>query len=174
LTNSWLPAGYERLGRTRIAPPVESGSPAAILIEWAGDICQIQKILATIALVKRGTPVPRAKRATDAMLEHKRAFVLVPKLDSIAILDAEMEGFGVKASRIPDTDIDVKAMRERLDVTQEQFALHYGIDLGAVRNWEHGRRKPDTAARSYLRAIYNDPAAVEAALWLQPETPFEG
>jgi putative transcriptional regulator len=72
---------------------------------------------------------------------------------------------------IPGADVDIKAMRERLDLTQEQFALHFGLDLDAVRNRGHGRRKPDTAARSYLRAIYNDPAAVEAALWLQPETP---
>jgi putative transcriptional regulator len=121
--------------------------------------------------VKRWTPTPRAKRATDTMLEHKRAFVLVPKLESFEALAAELAGCGVKASRIPDTEIDVKAMRERLDLTQEQFALHYGLDLDAVRNWEHGRRRPDTAARSYLGAIHNDPAAVEAALWRQPEPP---
>ncbi len=105
------------------------------------------------------------------MLEQKRAFVLLPKLESFEALAAELAECGVKASRIPDTDIDVRAMRERLELTQEQFALHYGLDLDAVRNWEHGRRKPDTAARSYLRAICNDPAAVEAALWLQPEPP---
>jgi putative transcriptional regulator len=105
------------------------------------------------------------------MLEHKRAFVLVPKLESFEALAAELAACGVKASRIPDTGIDLKAMRHRLDLTQEQFALHYGLDLDAVRNWEHGRRKPDTAARSYLRAIYNDPAAVEAALWLQADKP---
>ncbi len=171
MKNSLLPAGFERLGRTRIVSRVESGSPAAILIEWAGDIRRIQKVPTTFALVKRWTPVPRAKRATDTMLEQKRAFVLVPKLELIDALTAELAECGVKASRIPDTDIDVKAMRDRLDLTQEQFALHYGLDLNAVRNWEHGRRKPDTAARSYLRAIYNDPAAVEAALWLQPEPP---
>jgi putative transcriptional regulator len=49
--------------------------------------------------------------------------------------------------------------------TPRQSALHYGLELDAVRNWEHGRRKPDTAAQSYLRAISNDPAGVEAALW---------
>ncbi|HME24837.1 MAG TPA: hypothetical protein VKI44_26495 [Acetobacteraceae bacterium] len=34
-----------------------------------------------------------------------------------------------------------------------------------MRNWERGRRRPDTAAQSYLRAIGADPEAVQAALW---------
>jgi putative transcriptional regulator len=172
LTNSWLPEGFERLGRIQGEPRVSDGSPAAVLLEAAVEVGQIIRTISAIrSLVRRWTPILRAKRAIEAMLEHKRAFVLVPKLESFEALAAELAGFGVKASRIPDTDIDIKAMRHRLDLTQEQFALHFGLDLDAVRNWEHGRRKPDTAARSYLRAICNDPAAVEAALWLKPEPP---
>ena len=76
---------------------------------------------------------------------------------------------GVKVTRVVQDEIDVKAIRQRLDLTQEQFAIHYGLELDAVRNWEHGRRKPDTAAQSYLRAISNDPAGVEAALWGQTD-----
>jgi putative transcriptional regulator len=150
---------------------VSDGSSAAVLLEAAAEIRQIKTISAIRALGRRCTPILRAKRAVEAVMVDGRAFILVPKLDSIGALAAELTECGVKASRIPDADIDVKAMRERLNLTQEQFALHFGLDLDAVRNWEHGRRKPDTAARSYLRAIYNDPAAVEAALWLRPETP---
>jgi len=32
-----------------------------------------------------------------------------------------------------------------------------------LRNWEIGRREPDTTARSYLQAIANDPERVEQA-----------
>jgi putative transcriptional regulator len=165
LTNSWLPEGFERLARTQVAPRVSDGSPAALLIEWAGDIREIKTISAVIALSKRWTPVLRAKRGVEAMLDHKRAFVLIPKLESFDAIAAELAAAGVKATRIARDDVDVKSIRERLDLTQEQFALHYGLELDAVRNWEHGRRKPDTAAQSYLRAISNDPAGVEAALW---------
>jgi putative transcriptional regulator len=128
----------------------------------------MKTISAVSALVRRETPALRAKRAVEAMMVHGQAFVLVPALDAIGVLSAELADCGIKASCIPVHDIDIKAMRERLELTQEQFALRYGLDLDAVRNWEHGRRKPDTAARSYLRAIYNDPRAVEAALWMQP------
>ena len=81
------------------------------------------------------------------------------------MLATELAAAGVRVSSIARDAVDVKAIRERLELTREQFALHYGLKLDAVRNWEHGRRKPDTAAQSYLRAIENDPAALEAALW---------
>lgn len=165
MTNSWLPEGFERLARTPGEPRVSDGSPAAVLIEWAGDIREIKTISAIRAISRRWTPLLRAKRAVEAMLEHKRAFVLIPKLESFESLATELAAAGVKASSIARDAVDVKAIRERLELTQEQFALHYGLELDAVRNWEHGRRKPDTAAQSYLRAIDNDPAAVEAALW---------
>jgi putative transcriptional regulator len=169
LTNSWLPEGFERLARTQAVLRVSDGSPAALLIEWAGDIRQIRTIDAIRALTKRWTPVLRGKRAVEAMVAHKRAFVLIPKLESFEMLAAELAAAGVKATRIACDDVDVKAIRQRLGLTQEQFALHYGLELDAVRNWEHGRRKPDTAAQSYLRAISNDPAGVEAALWGQTD-----
>jgi len=142
-------------------------SPAALLIEWAGDIREIRTISAIIALSKRWTLVLRAKRAVEAMLENKRAFILIPKLESFEAIFAELAAAGVRATSVARDDIDVKAIRERLDLTQEQFAMHYGLEVDAVRNWEHGRRKPDTAAQSYLRAISNDPAGVEAAFWGQ-------
>jgi putative transcriptional regulator len=169
LTNSWLPEGVERLARTQAVPRVSDGSPAAVLIEWAGDIREIRTIDAIRALSKRWTPVLRGKRAVEAMVAHKQAFVLIPRLESFEALAAELAAAGVKATRVARDDIDVKAIRQRLDLTQEQFAMHYGLELDAVRNWEHGRRKPDTAAQSYLRAISNDPAGVEAALWGQTE-----
>jgi putative transcriptional regulator len=44
-----------------------------------------------------------------------------------------------------------------------QFAVRYGLEVETVRNWETGKREPDTTARSYLRAISNDPERVEQA-----------
>ena len=35
--------------------------------------------------------------------------------------------------------------------------------METLRNWEIGRREPDTTARSYLHAIANDPERVEQA-----------
>lgn len=59
--------------------------------------------------------------------------------------------------------MDVRALRQRLGLTREQFAVRFGLELETVRNWEIDRREPDTTARSYLHAIANDPERVEMA-----------
>jgi putative transcriptional regulator len=135
------------------------------MIAWAGDIRDIKTIPAILALSRRDMNLLRAKRAVEAMVAERRAFVLVPKVESIETLTRELAEAGVRAIALPDAAVDVRAMRERLGMTQEQFAVRYGLDIDAVRNWERGRRTPDTAAASYLRAIDADPDAVQAALW---------
>lgn len=61
-------------------------------------------------------------------------------------------------------EIDVKAMRHRLGMTQEQFASRYGFNLARVRDWEQFRSSPDGAVRAYLKVIEREPEAVERAL----------
>jgi putative transcriptional regulator len=57
-----------------------------------------------------------------------------------------------------------KEIRQKLQMTQEQFAAEFRIPLGTLRDWEQGVRLPDSAARSYLRVIANNPKAVLEAL----------
>ena len=59
---------------------------------------------------------------------------------------------------------DVRAIRDRLDVTQAEFALMIGVSLATLRNWEQGRRVPDGPARALLRVAVIDPKAVAVAL----------
>jgi putative transcriptional regulator len=60
--------------------------------------------------------------------------------------------------------VDVKAIRARLAMTQDQFASTFGFTLHAVRNWEQGKRTPEGAARVLLTVISREPAAVVRAL----------
>lgn len=60
--------------------------------------------------------------------------------------------------------VDVRAIRERMKLTQAGFARRYGFTLGAVRDWEQGRRQPEAAARILLKVIEKRPDAVEEAL----------
>ena len=62
--------------------------------------------------------------------------------------------------RVPDP----RRIRERLHLTQEQFATRFEIPLGTLRDWEQGVCFPDSAARTLLRVIEQDPAAVLNAL----------
>jgi putative transcriptional regulator len=61
-------------------------------------------------------------------------------------------------------EIDVRAVRVRLKMTQEEFAVRYGLTLARIRDWEQGRSSPDSAARAYLTVIEREPKAVARAL----------
>ena len=61
-------------------------------------------------------------------------------------------------------DIDVKAVRERTGLTQEEFAAAFAISVGALRHWERGDRKPRGTAKVLLNVIAREPDAVLRAL----------
>ena len=57
-----------------------------------------------------------------------------------------------------------RRIRERLKLTQEQFATRFEVPLGTLRDWEQGVSYPDSAAKTLLRVIDKDPEAVINAL----------
>jgi|SRR5688572_17843108 putative transcriptional regulator len=61
-------------------------------------------------------------------------------------------------------EIDIKAMRQKLGMTQEVFSIRYGIPLASVRDWEQRRNAPTGPVRAYLKVIEREPEAVERAL----------
>lgn len=151
--SSSLKEGFGRLGPTRAIDRVRSGSPVVLSLRPSAGPAAVRPIPATLALARRGMTMLRAKRAVEEMVEHGRAVVRVPTVESEAALARDLADAGCVAASVAARPIDVRALRERLSLTQEQFALRYGLDLDAVRNWEHKRRKPDLAAQSYLRVI---------------------
>jgi len=62
---------------------------------------------------------------------------------------------------LPD---DVRAIRQRLGLSQEQFAGRYGFSVETIRNYEQGHRRPTGSARVLLRIIAGEPDAVTRAL----------
>jgi putative transcriptional regulator len=61
-------------------------------------------------------------------------------------------------------DVDVRAARHRLGMTQPVFARTFGVSVATVRNWEQRRRRPEGAARVLLRVIEMNPTAVLQAI----------
>jgi putative transcriptional regulator len=125
----------------------------------------------TLSLAKRGMPMLRAKRAMEALLGRGKAFVDVPIVEDPVVLTAELRAAGIVAVVLaPPQAVDVRQLRERLQLTREQFAATYGLEVETVRNWELGRREPDRTARSYLQAISNSPERVEEAYRTSPHS----
>ncbi len=65
--------------------------------------------------------------------------------------------------RAPE-EVDVRAIRRRLGMTQKEFARQHGFSLGSIRNWEQGHRRPEGPARALLTIIDREPEAVQRAL----------
>jgi putative transcriptional regulator len=61
-------------------------------------------------------------------------------------------------------EIDVRAIRSRLGMTQEQFAMRFGFSVNTLRHREQGRRAPEGPTRAYLLVIDREPEAVQKAL----------
>ena len=64
----------------------------------------------------------------------------------------------------PPGSVDVRGIRAKLDLTQADFAARFGFSVGAVRDWEQGRKKPDTPTRVLLMLIDRDPELVADAV----------
>jgi putative transcriptional regulator len=59
---------------------------------------------------------------------------------------------------------NVRAIRERLCLSQQAFASIYHIPLATLKGWEQGRRQPDATASAYLSVIASLPDAARVAL----------
>jgi DNA-binding transcriptional regulator YiaG len=118
-----------------------------------------------LALAKRHLSMRDAHTVVTRLFDHGEAVVELPAVESIAAFTREMAACNVVAKAYgPPPKVDVKAIREMLEMSQEQFALEFGLELATVRNWEQGRSEPDTAARNFLVTIAHDPNAVRRAL----------
>ncbi|HEY4920061.1 MAG TPA: helix-turn-helix domain-containing protein [Xanthobacteraceae bacterium] len=92
----------------------------------------------------------------DAMTEEQRHSAAMSDPDAKPLTPDDFK----RMKRTPR----VKIIRRALGLTQEQFATHFHIPLGTLRDWEQGVAQPDQSARAYLTVIARDPDAVRKAL----------
>lgn len=74
--------------------------------------------------------------------------------------EADATQYGV---HIPQ-QLDVKAIRHKVDMSQQDFAGYFGVSRRTIQEWEQGRRCPSRAARAFLVVIDREPQAVRRAL----------
>lgn len=80
-----------------------------------------------------------------------------------ALAHAKGEADGGYVVHVPEK-VDVKAVRQKMNLTQEEFAATFGFALSALRDWEQGRYQPDRSARVLLKVVEKEPKAVQRAL----------
>jgi len=58
----------------------------------------------------------------------------------------------------------VRTIRQRLGLSQAEFAKRFRVPIGTLRDWEQSRRQPDATALAYLRVIARAPEVVARVL----------
>lgn len=149
-----------RRDETPAEPPALSGSPARLRLSMAGPIPQPVTAIQTIKAL--GTSLREAHAAMDRIAAG-HAVTLALTIPDERDVQAEFAALGIHA-QIMDADIDVRAIRQGLDLTLQEFAIRFALDPDTVQSWEQGRTRPDPAAAVLLRVIATNPAAVDAAL----------
>jgi putative transcriptional regulator len=92
----------------------------------------------------------------DAMTEEELLANALSDPDNPPLTDEEL----ARMRRV----MELRQIRKRLNLTQEEFAEQFHLPLGTIRDWEQGKKYPDSAARALLRVIAHNPQAVIEAL----------
>ncbi len=164
MKNSSSKAVLERLGPVRAVSQNASGSKELVVLLRSDDT-EIHAIAATRILASCGVSLLKAKRTIEAVIENGRADLVLPKVEAVDILKTMLIDTGIDPRiTTPSPDVDVKALRELLCMSQEQFSVAYGMEIRTIQNYEAGTRKPDATAISYLTLIQSFPEQMREAL----------
>ena len=134
---------------------------------------------ATTNVVQHGIsfPADMSKNGTSKVVRYSRDNLPPDKTDWVRI-DA-MTDQEVMAAALSDPDAQpltpeqlakmrrvsrVKVLRQRLDMTQVQFAEAFHLPITTLRDWEQHRSTPDAPARALLLAIERDPEVMRRLL----------
>lgn len=61
-------------------------------------------------------------------------------------------------------DVDVRAIRRALGLTQDAFASEFSFSINQIRDWEQGRNRPLDSNRAYLMMIERHPDTMRKML----------
>jgi putative transcriptional regulator len=86
------------------------------------------------------------------------------------LIDAATEAASIargerKAARLHiPAEIDVRAVRQKFKLSQEDFASEFGFSLTQIRDWEQARSRPIGGVRAYIMLIDRDGEAIRKLL----------
>lgn len=84
-------------------------------------------------------------------------------LESVRDMGRHMRGESVPGIRVRDfPEPDVKAIRERMGLSQRRFADLIGVKPKTLQNWEQKRVRPTGPARTLLKIVAAHPEVLSA------------
>jgi putative transcriptional regulator len=92
----------------------------------------------------------------------RKAFDKIAKGLNEALAIAKGEAHPAKLYVPPE--IDVKAIRQKLGLSQDDFAAYFGFTIDQIKAWEQRRARPLGGLRAYLMLIESNPEQVRNLL----------
>lgn len=86
------------------------------------------------------------------------------------LIDAAHEAAAIargdkKAARLHvPAEIDVRVVRHKLKLSQDDFASEFGFSITQIRDWEQGRSRPIGGVRAYIMLIERDGEVIRQLL----------
>ncbi|MBZ0128620.1 MAG: DUF1508 domain-containing protein [Rhodobacteraceae bacterium] len=120
-------------------------------------------MFAALTLARSGLSLLKAKRAVEKMLAQGEVALILPHVESTKSLVRSLKDAGISVAIVtPPQRLSVKELRTRLRLTQEQFAVYYGVDLRTLQNYESNVRTPDRTTLGYFQRIEAQPKIMQA------------
>lgn len=113
----------------------------------------------TRVTVKSGEPLPQGNtdwRHLGAMTDEEAEAAALADPDAAPVSRDRLAAMA-RVSRI-------KVLRQRLGMTQVEFAQAFHLPINTLRDWEQHRSRPDAPARALLLAIERDPQTMRRLL----------
>ena len=119
----------------------------------------MRKTAITQVTVRPGEPIPKGDTdwaRLDAMTDEEIHAAALADPDAQPLTDEQLARMR-RVSR-------VKVLRQRLGLTQAEFAGAFHLPLQTLQDWERHRSNPDAPARALLLAIERDPETMKRLL----------
>jgi putative transcriptional regulator len=110
---------------------------------------------------KRTAKGPTDWKKVEAMTERQIIAAAKSDPDAQPLKNSELKHFKCVH---PVKEVNVKDIRNKLHISQEQFAKYFGVSVRTVQEWEQHRKTPTATARNFLRVIEVAPGIVQKAL----------
>ncbi len=119
----------------------------------------MSKTVTTRVMLRPGEPLPKGATdwaRLDTMTDEEARAVALSDPDARPSSPEQL----AKMRRVSR----VKVLRQRLGMTQAEFARAFHLPLTTLRDWEQHRSMPDAPARALLLAIERDPEVMRRLL----------
>lgn len=150
--------------RIRAEDPNRSGSPESLILT-APDLRALRTIDLARVLVRHGMRPARAHQVISQLAEKHEIAVIIPNISDIEQFRRDCRAAGTEIEQRQPPTIDIATLRtQKLNLTQEEFSVMFGLPLGTLKNWEQGRSTPDPFSRCFLAVIERDPELAQSVV----------